>query len=184
MRKATGDLHQDLEQTLRVAVPGAGQSEFLSYAAALFSWMAPFEAQLWNAPWPENMRAAERDGKSQWIEDDLRAAGMNDAAIKDLPGSGFTPRLDTLAARFGTAYVIEGAQLGTQVLRKKLSTALPSWSSRWLLGYGPHTAEKWRAFVACAETHLRDDESRHESAMAARDAFASLAAWFRLRGAA
>lgn len=184
MRKATSDLHQGLEQSLLVAAPGAGHSEYLSYAAALLGWMAPFEEQLWNAPWPENMRADERGGKSQWIEEDLRAAGMNDAAIDDLPASGFAPRLDTLAARIGTAYVIEGAQLGTQVLRKKLSASLSSWSPRWLLGYGPHTADKWRTFVTCAETHLDDDASRHEAAMAARDAFASLSAWFKLRGAA
>lgn len=183
MRDATRDLHHRLENTLLVAAPGAGQSEYLTYAAALLGWMAPFEAQLWSGPWPADMQPAERAGKARWIEDDLRAAGLDDAAMNVLPASGFAPRLDTLAARFGTAYVIEGAQLGTQVLRKKLSSSLASPSPRWLLGYGPQTAEKWHAFVACAEMHLADDASRSEAAAAARDAFASLAAWFELRGA-
>lgn len=181
MRAATRDVHLDLEKNLIVTLPHAGRDEYLAYIAALWGWLMPFEAQLWNAPWPEEIGAKERAGKRHWIESDLRAADFDDAAIGALPVSPFSPDMESMAARFGLAYVIEGAQLGGQVLRKTLSPALASWAPRWLQGYGAQASSKWKVFTCCAEHYLTTDAARLTAAAAASQAFDALAWWLKAR---
>lgn len=184
MRIATRDLHDSLEKTLIVTLPRAGRTEYVAYIAALWGWIAPFEEGLWAADWPDEMTAAHRGGKRRWIESDLHAAQLDQAAILGIPVSPFMPALGSLPERFGLAYVLEGAQLGTQVLRKRLAPSLGGWSPRWLQGYGPDTSTYWRIFVECAERHLDTPQSRQTAALAARRAFEDLGNWLRLRGVA
>lgn len=181
MRLATRSAHDELEQHLNITRPTAGRDEYLAYIAALWGWLHPFEARLWDAPWPQAMAPAARAGKTAWIEADLRAAGYDDAAIAALPLSPFKPVLRSMADRYGLAYVLEGAQLGTQVLRKSLGPALAPWSPRWLEGYGADTSMHWRSFIQCAEQALCTPHERQAAARAASEAFAGLTAWFRSR---
>ncbi|MEC4717946.1 biliverdin-producing heme oxygenase [Noviherbaspirillum sp. CPCC 100848] len=181
LRAATRDAHERLEHDLQVARPDASRDDYLHYLQDLRGWMLPFDAALWSAAWPAAMEAQARAGKLDWIDCDLRAAGMSQDAIHALPEAGFTPDLATLPARFGIAYVIEGAQLGTKVLAKALAPKLAPWSPRWLAGYGESNAKKWRTFVECLESSLASMEAQRVAAMAAADAFASLADWFAQR---
>jgi heme oxygenase len=181
LRQATGDVHQQLEQSLTINRPGAGRRAYLEYLEDLRGWMASFEAALWNAPWPAEMEARERADKLAWIDTDLRAGGMSGHAIQAIPVAGFTPNLTSLPARFGVAYVIEGAQLGTRVLGKALAPGLHPWSPRWLEGYGDQNGKRWRVFIDCVERYLTTDEEHHVAASAAREAFTSLAGWFAAR---
>jgi heme oxygenase len=178
LRAATRHAHQRLESELQVARPDANREDYLHYLQDLRGWMLPFDAALWSAAWPAAIQAHERAGKLDWIDCDLRAAGMSQDAIHALPIAGFTPDLSTLPVRFGIAYVIEGAQLGTKVLAKALAPRLAPWTPRWLTGYGESNAKKWRTFVECTESSLTTADAQRIAAMAAADAFASLADWF------
>ncbi|WP_151636197.1 biliverdin-producing heme oxygenase [Noviherbaspirillum aerium] len=181
LRAATRDAHQRLEDDLRVARPDANRDDYLHYLQDLRGWMLPFDADLWRAAWPAEIEPHARAGKIEWIDCDLRASGMSQDAIHALPLAGFTPDLATLPARFGIAYVIEGAQLGTKVLARALAPRLAPWSPRWLAGYGDGNAKQWRTFVKCVESSLTTADMQRIAAMAAADAFASLADWFALR---
>lgn len=183
LRAATQDAHLELEQRLRIARPDGGRAAYLAYLAAFYGWLAPFEARLWEAPWPAELDAASRAGKRLWIEEDLKAAGWSTAAIDGLAVSPYQPPLASLPERFGIAYVIEGSQLGAQVLRKSLAPQLGDWSPRWLQSYGPQTAQKWKTFISCAEAQLTTLATRQEAAQAARGAFIALSAWFDAQGA-
>lgn len=130
------------------------------------------------------MQAARRAEKCEWLMLDLRRGGLSDAAIEALPVSEFRPDLHSTATRFGAAYVIEGAQLGTQVLRKRLGPTLAPWTPRWLEGYGGDTAAHWRAFIACMQNNLDSEASRIAAARSANETFSSLAAWFRMQAIA
>lgn len=184
MRDATNDVHARLEKTLRIAAPGAGRDDYLAYIAALWGWLSPFEEKLWSAPWPHEMQAALRNGKRAWIEADLQSAHAIDLQPGDIPVCGFSPDLDSVGARFGVAYVIEGAQLGTLVLSKTLSPVLAPWSPRWLQGYGETTGMQWRTFMQCAESCLDSDSARGSAARSARQAFLALESWFKERAVA
>ncbi|SNS79428.1 Heme oxygenase [Noviherbaspirillum humi] len=179
LRAATRQAHDDLETHLAIARPGAGAAEYHAYLKALWGWMAPFEERLWTAPWPATIEAPARNGKRHWIAEDLRRFDIDERELTALPGGAFTPDLTSAAARFGLAYVIEGSQLGTQVIRKNLEPALAPWNPRWLQGYGPETGRRWRDFTDAIEMHLDDDEARRIAAEAAKAAFRSLAEWFR-----
>lgn len=178
MRRATHSIHEQLEKHLPVAAPGAGKTEYVEYLQDLWGWIQPFEEALWRAPWPPEMQAERRAGKLAWIESDLRDAGFDDAMIASIPVAPFKPDLGSLPARFGLAYVIEGAQLGTRVLSKTLGPRLAPWYPRWLRGYGDENAYRWRAFMESAERSIATEESRKLAAAAAEASFASLADWF------
>jgi heme oxygenase len=184
LRQATSHLHARLEHSLAITRPDAGVRAYVEYLEDMWGWLRPFEATLWQQAWPPEMRAAERAGKLARIEADLRTSGLGTRKLEALPLCGFRPELDSLAARFGTAYVTEGAQLGVRVLAKSLAPRLHGWEPQWLQGYGEHSARNWKMFVECAERHLDTPALRAEAADAAAGAFASLAEWFAERATA
>lgn len=181
MRLATQEIHESLESSLAVARPDATRSDYECYLQDLWGWLQPFEAQLWDADWPTEAGAGERANKLAWIESDLRASRFDDEAIAAIPICPYKPNLDCMYRRFGVAYVVEGAQLGTKVLGKRLAPRLSPWSPRWLAGYGERNGRSWRTFVECAERHLDSAEAREAASLAAAEAFASLAQWFASR---
>ena len=184
MREATRAIHDDFETGLKVGRPDAGREDYLSFISAMYGWLSPFEARLWQAEWPPTLAAQARGQKSAWLECDLRAAGWDDAAIAALPLAPDTLLLDTPARRFGVAYVMEGAQLGSQLLAKTLKPKLAPWPARWLSGYGENASAYWLSFRKEAELALNDARAQAEAGAAAAAAFRSLADWFQARGAA
>ena len=184
LREATRDIHDDFESGLRIAAPDAGRDDYLVFIGAMYGWLQPFEARLWRSGWPAHLLPEARSGKSAWLEADLRAAGLDDAAIAQLPRADCAMHLDSIAQRIGVAYVLEGAQLGSQLLSRTLKPRLAPWPARWLAGYGEQASAYWLAFRKEAELRLADEAARDEAAAAARAAFGALAGWFRERGAA
>jgi heme oxygenase len=182
LREATRDIHDDFETGLRIAAPDAGRNEYLAFISAMYGWLQPFEEQLWQSGWSAHMDPEARSRKAAWIEADLRTAGLGDEAIAKLPRAPVTVHLTSAAQRIGTAYVLEGAQLGSQLLSRTLKPRLEPWPARWLSGYGEHASAYWLAFRKEAESQLADDAARAEAAAAARAAFSALAGWFREHG--
>lgn len=183
LREATRDIHDDFESGLRIAAPDAGRDDYLVFISAMYGWLQPFEAELWQAGWPAQLGPEARSHKRSWLEADLRAAGLDDAAIARLPRAARTVQIDSVAQRIGTAYVLEGAQLGSQLLSRTLAPRLAPWPARWLAGYGEQAGAYWLGFRKFAELELADEGARVEGGAAARAAFRGLAEWFRERGA-
>jgi heme oxygenase len=184
LREATRDIHEDFETGLKIAAPDAGRDDYLIFISAMYGWLQPFEMRLWQAGWPARMAPEARSCKTRWLETDLRAAGLDDAAIAQLPRAAWAAHFDSAAQRIGTAYVLEGAQLGSQLLSRTLKPRLAPWPARWLSGYGEQASAYWQAFRKEAVWQLADDAARAAAAAAARAAFSALAGWFRERGAA
>jgi heme oxygenase len=184
LRNATRDIHDDFEKGLKLARPDAGKAEYLEFIRAMWGWLHPFEQALWSADWPQDMDAAQRAGKSEWLRRDLEAAGLNSESIAALPLAVEQPPLASSAQRFGLAYVLEGAQLGSQVLSRTLGPRLAPWPAHWLCGYGELASQRWLSFRKLAERQLADAGARDEAADAARRAFGILAKWFREQGVA
>ena len=184
LREATRTIHDDFETRLKIAGPDAGRDDYLAFVSAMYGWLQPFEARLWQGGWPAHLAPESRSHKSAWLEADLRAAGLDDDAIALLPRARIAVHLDSAAQRIGTAYVLEGAQLGSQLLSRTLRPRLAPWPARWLSGYGEQASAYWLAFRKEAELQLGDDTARAAAAAAARAAFSALAGWLRERGAA
>lgn len=183
LRTSTASAHARLDSELEVAAPGATRQAYLDYLQDMHGWLRAFEQQLWSSAWPEDVDAAARDGKLGWIEKDLASAGMQAACIEALPRARFAPDLARQASRFGLAYVIEGSQLGTKELARRLRAPLGNWEPRWLEGYGTSNGSKWRGFLHALERHVRTPQEIDEACAAAAAGFASLATWFEQRRA-
>ena len=111
-------------------------------------------------------------------------AGFGAGTAPEIERSPYMPPMDTLAERFGVAYVIEGAQMGSQVLRKTMGPALAPWPARWLAGYGDTVGSKWIAFRKSAESHLLSAPDIAIASASARATFESLDGWFKKAGMA
>lgn len=181
LRRATSDLHAQLEEVLQVNREGADQEKYVDYLRDMHGWLRMVEPALWLAEWPEAIHAADRLGKLDKIESDLAHAGMSRYAIHNLPAPDYAPDLDTVECRYGVAYVVEGAQLGVRVLAKRLEPVLHGWEPAWLQGYGENSAQRWKEFIACSEAQLQSPQARQAAAEYARQAFASLLEWFTIR---
>ncbi|MFD2366295.1 biliverdin-producing heme oxygenase [Pseudoduganella sp. GCM10020061] len=181
LRNATARSHAALEQHLAVASDGATRTDYLHYLEDMHGWLRAFEQALWDAEWPNELQAPARAGKLAWIEQDLNSAGMSRSEIGALPASVFAPDLSSEASRFGLAYVIEGAQLGTKQLRQRLDQALDGWEPRWLEGYGEQNGERWRGFLHALAGHVHTPQEISAACDAAAAGFDSLAGWFEQR---
>jgi heme oxygenase len=178
IRASTADAHQALERGLRVARADAGDDEYTRYLAAVLGWLEPLERPLWSNPWPVSIGAAERDDKAAWIRADLTARGLTAEEIARIPRVRTLPPLGSLAERFGVAYVIEGAQLGGQVLRRQLGPRVAPRPTRWLESYRDQVGVKWRAFLAALAHSLEERADAEAAARAAGATFEWVHAWF------
>jgi heme oxygenase len=182
MREATQPIHDRFDSQLRIAHADAGLREYLDFICLMWGWLAPFEELLWNRQWPDDIDAAGRNGKARWLTQDIVACSDR-ATFDGLARCDSLPAMDTLARRFGVAYVIEGAQMGGQVLRRTLGKRLAPQQIRWLEGYGDEVGRKWNAFRKSAEKHLDSEADIAQAAQSARDTFESLERWFAHAGA-
>jgi heme oxygenase len=178
IRSSTAEVHRALEDALFIARPGAGDHQYVRYLAAVLGWLEPLETVLWSSPWPVGVLPADRSGKAAWIHADLTARGMTAGEIALIPREHSLPPLGSLAERFGVAYVVEGAQLGGQVLRRRLGTRLAPLPTRWLDGYRDQVGAKWRALLDALGECLDDRAQAEAAAHAARATFEWVHAWF------
>ncbi|MCD0501801.1 biliverdin-producing heme oxygenase [Bordetella petrii] len=181
LRAGTAERHARLDQNLALAQPHAGLSEYLAHLQALYAWLQPLEALLWELPWPDTLCAAERRDKSGWIASDLAHAGLPppDERCTDLP----VPRAPDAYA-LGVAYVIEGSQLGGRILARQLAERMPGASGsplRYLNGYGPRLGPLWQVFLTHLNAELHDADTRAQALAGACDAFDTLTRWFQSR---
>lgn len=181
MRHASADIHHSFEQSLAITRADAGRAEYMAFVCAMLGWLAPFEQLLWSREWPAEIQPTSRDEKRKWLECDI-LAGADEEKLFSLPRSQLIPKMDTLAECFGVAYVLEGAQMGSQVLGKTLGVKLHPLPARWLFGYGDTVATKWNVFRKSAEHHLTTDRDVATAAGSALATFESLDNWFKKTG--
>jgi heme oxygenase (biliverdin-IX-beta and delta-forming) len=184
IRSTTAPVHQTLERALAIGRADADEGAYVRHLEALLGWLEPLEALLWSGGWPESVTPATRSGKIAWIEADLRARGRSERELAALPRQRALPPLGSLSQRFGVAYVVEGAQLGSRALLQRLGPRLAPLPVRWLQGYGSDSADRWRSFVAALCASLADQAQARSAAQSARATFALAHAWFVRRGVA
>jgi len=182
LRQATQALHAQLDSHLPLARPGAGGGDYLDHLRVVQPWLAALSVL--TAP------TGYGGGYAQLAARDLQDLEVPLSALKSMSASmsGSTPAplspaqsADT-AFSWGAAYVVEGSQLGGQVLYRRLREPLAPLALRYLQGRGDTTGAHWSGFVQALRTALVSPEDVRSACSGAVWAFQALLARFRGEG--
>ena len=148
LRTGTQDLHERSESAFVLAAPDVTRAEYGAVLVQLLAFHTAAESAL--APWAPAFAALGLDlsarEKAPLLRQDLHALDVPVDASAAAPP---TFALSTIAHALGAAYVLEGATLGGQLLRRRLGPALgltPTAGLAFFTAYGDAIGAMWRAF--------------------------------------
>ncbi|MFJ4145243.1 biliverdin-producing heme oxygenase [Pseudomonas sp. NPDC089734] len=180
LRVATNQLHVDLEKRLPFFSPVLDHAYFLRLLQAYHGFYRPLEAALLTSGLvPPALAQAERI-KTPALLTDLQALGMTEPDIDSLVQCPQLPVIDSPGACLGVMYVLEGATLGGQVLRREIHKRLgldEHSGASFLNVYGSATGPRWKAFLEYLDCVSGDDATTEAAAQAAQSTFACFEHW-------
>jgi heme oxygenase len=149
LRLETRALHQRVERAVGFPRCVASLDRYVAMLQRLFGFYEPIERQLreGRATVPADL-ASQRLLKSSWLRDDLIVCGIPNDRIAKLPRCRHVPAIRKASA-WGCLYVLEGATLGGQIIRRELQRALPLPTDRgaaFFSSYGSRVGEMWTSF--------------------------------------
>ncbi len=182
LRGGTRDLHDRAEAAFVLGGPGVTRAEYVAVLARLLAFYAPAERALeaWAPALDASGLALAPRRKAPLLRRDLRAL---DPGFPRHAEPAF--RLPDPAHALGALYVLEGATLGGQLLRRRLAPALGLTAEHglaFLTGYGADVGPMWRAFgeaLGRFEGGLADGARAAATASAVAGARATFAAFER-----
>lgn len=179
LRSETNQLHVGLEKRLPFFSPVLTPAYYLRLIQAYHGFYRPLEAALLaSGLMPAELAAPERV-KTPALLQDLRALGMTDQAIDELAQCRQLPLIDSPGACLGVLYVLEGATLGGQILRREIHKRLgldEHTGAAFLNVYGSATGMRWKAFLACLDS-APADVATDATVLAAQSTFACFEHW-------
>ncbi|MBJ2248631.1 biliverdin-producing heme oxygenase [Pseudomonas haemolytica] len=180
LRTGTGSLHVALEKRLPFFSVRLDADWYRRLLEAYYGFYAPIEAALYgNGLIPNGFDCLLR-AKTPTLIRDLNAFGLDDHAINALPRCTRLPTFDSPAACLGALYVLEGATLGGQVLRREMATRLALDSDNgasFLNVYGAETGRRWKEFLDYLGSLSLDMPAKQRAVMAARSTFSGFEQW-------
>ena len=180
LRTGTALLHVALEQRLPFFSERLDAHWYGRLLQAYYGFYRPIEASLYdNALIPEGFDSAMRL-KTPTLVDDLHALGLDNLAIDALPRCAELPVSDTAAACLGALYVLEGATLGGQVLRREMAQRLgldADNGGAFLNVYGAETGRRWKDFLDYLGRLPLDADAKQRAVDAACSTFSCFEQW-------
>ncbi|PIB55268.1 biliverdin-producing heme oxygenase [Pseudomonas sp. 2995-1] len=180
LRTGTALLHVALEKRLPFFSEYLNADWFRRLLQAYHGFYGPMEAALYDCELIPDGYDTELRVKTPTLLSDLLALGLNDIAINDLPRCTQLPLLDTPAACLGALYVLEGATLGGQVLRREMAQRLDLDADNggaFLNVYGPETGRRWKDFLDYLGHQPLDAPAKQHAVDAARSTFRCFEQW-------
>lgn len=180
LRTGTALLHVALEKRLPFFSERLDADWYQRLLQAYYGFYAPMEAALYDCDLiPEGFDRVLRV-KTPTLVNDLRALSLNDHAINALPRCANLPVLDTPAACLGALYVLEGATLGGQVLRREMAQRLgvnADNGGAFLDVYGAETGRRWKDFLDYLGRQPLDAADKQRAVTAACSTFSCFEQW-------
>jgi len=153
LRARTGEAHRRLERDLDLLRQPLSMDRYIYLLERFYGFHAVWETQVGRTLKDEAAFLLPRR-RIHRIEQDLRALGVSERAIAELPLCLAAARLvQSPEAAIGSLYVMEGSTLGGQIITRNLATArwLPAEGLGYFDPYGVATGTMWRHFAAWAE---------------------------------
>ena len=180
LRAATRDLHARLEKRLPFFSARLDAARYRRLLQAYYGFYQPLEDALAaSAQVPDELVPRERV-KIPTLVRDLHVLGLTDADIVRLPLCPDLPVIDSPGTCLGVMYVLEGATLGGQLLRREVNARLgldEHSGAAFLDVYGAATGPRWKAFLNHLNGASRDPGVVQAAADAAHSTFATFEHW-------
>ena len=180
LRTGTALLHVALEKRLPFFSERLDADWYERLLRAYYGFYAPMEAALYDIGLiPEGFDTVLRV-KTPTLLNDLLALGLGDTAICALPRCDTLPTFDTPEACLGALYVLEGATLGGQVLRREMALRLnvdADNGGAFLNVYGAETGRRWKDFLDYLGRQPLDTSAKQHAVEAARSTFSCFEQW-------
>ncbi|MEN5032650.1 MULTISPECIES: biliverdin-producing heme oxygenase [unclassified Pseudomonas] len=148
LRTATAVQHSTLEARLPLTHPQLDFGTYKRIIAAYYGFHLPLQQSMERFLAPQAIDPARQ--KIPALIKDLHALGLDDLQIQALPLCTELPAIDSVAQLLGVMYVMEGATLGGQVLRRIIANRLgvdADSGGEFLDVYGRDTGRLWKAFL-------------------------------------
>jgi heme oxygenase len=183
LKEGTRTHHARAEASLPLMDEALTRERYVHTLARLHGFYAPLEERLARADWSAVPLAWERRRKSPLLADDLRALGWTDGQLARLPRCDRLPDVRTTARLLGCLYVLEGATLGGQLVRRHVARRLgltPATGLAFFSAYGDAVGPMWREYQdRLAEAVARGACAPDQVVDAARDTFDAFTGWLR-----
>ncbi|CAI8816105.1 biliverdin-producing heme oxygenase [Pseudomonas serboccidentalis] len=184
LRAGTAELHIALEKRLPFFSEQLDANAFRRLMQAYYGFYRPLEsALLANACIPADFDIAPRL-KTPTLQRDLHALGESPEGLEHLPLCRQLPVIESSAACLGVLYVLEGATLGGQILRREIATRLSldaDNGAAFLDVYGAATGRRWRDFIEYLGARPMDVAERAAVVAAAQTTFSCFEHWLESR---
>lgn len=184
LRSGTALLHVALEKRLPFFSPQLDHTRYKRLLQAYYGFYNPLETTLHDSGLiPVGFDQVLRR-KAPTLLTDLHALGLDARAIAALPHCLSLPLLDTPAACLGALYVLEGATLGGQILRREMAQRLDLHGDNggaFLDVYGAATGRRWKDFLDYLGRMPEDASARQQVVSAAQSTFACFEHWLDSR---
>ena len=191
LQTATAHLHAEVDSALPLTSPTATLTDYREHLTVLLDWMTGLQpAHPALSGWLDTHRERlqrDLDVCAALLPDDPCAAPVETlpARLEAAPAGVMAPAAaaGNTAGDWGVAYVIEGSQLGGQVMYRRLAEALAPHPLGYLRGAGSANGRTWPAFLADLRLHVITPVQQEAACRGAVQAFESLLHCFRTRRA-
>ncbi|WP_047285401.1 biliverdin-producing heme oxygenase [Pseudomonas protegens] len=184
LRAGTATLHVALEKRLPFFSEHLDAAWYQRLIQAYFGFYQPLEAALHDSGLIPAGYDPEQRRKTPALAGDLQALGLAPERIDALPRCHHLPALASPGACLGALYVLEGATLGGQILRREMAQRLDLHGGNggaFLDVYGAATGRRWKDFLDYLGRMPEDASARQQVVRAAQSTFACFEHWLDSR---
>jgi heme oxygenase (biliverdin-IX-beta and delta-forming) len=181
LQHQTAAAHLDLERRLDLFNRVRTLAEYRQVLGRFYGIYAPLEPVLWRALAAlkqELMLDSRR--KAPLLSADLSACGLSNADIVGLPRWQAMEPFPAESQALGQLYVLEGATLGGQVMRRHFRKMLALKKDRGLAffnSYGADVPERWRSFREVLARHVTTAKQQELAVKGANATFEMFKSW-------
>lgn len=126
IREKTLGYHDDFTGWANKILTGTADKEhYVHVLKTFYGFYAPFEQKLESIQeWKDYDFDLTKRRKAQMLVEDMKALGISEDEIKEIPMNSNLPQMNNLGQALGAMYVIEGATLGGQIIANKINEGL------------------------------------------------------------
>ena len=184
LREGTREQHRRLEQAVNLPSRLTSRGAYTGLLERFYGLYQPLEARLAaHHQLTLSGIAAQRLEKHTLLEQDLRTLGRTTAGINALQKCSALPDLPDVFSAAGCLYVLEGATLGGQLVRREVDARLHLSAPDGCLffsSYGPRVREMWTDFCgSLTDLAAGDSNSGPAIVKGAADTFTCFEEWLR-----